>query len=271
MALIQLSFLSNALQRMVSLQVILPVDKLTDDGRLPPEKKYKTLYLLHGYTDNHINWLSGSRIQRWAEERDLAVVMPAGDNSFYVDRPDTNNNYGQFVGEELVEVTRRMFPLSREREDTYIGGLSMGGFGAVRNGLKYHDTFGYIISFSGVLQIFENADLTRNSPDNVFMKGICGDLEAAAASDRNPTVLVKQLAQSGAPLPKFYIACGTEDFLLHHSRGFRKLLEQYNYPVTYEEGPGAHNWDFWDTYIKKVIDWLPLDEPFQGLVIGAEK
>ena len=269
MALIQLNYVSNALQRMVSLQVILPVDKLTDDGTLPPEKKYKTLYLLHGYTDNQINWLSGSRIQRWAEERDLCVVMPAGDNSFYIDRPETNNNYGKFIGEELVDVTRRMFPLSRKREDTFIGGLSMGGFGAMRNGLKYHDTFGAIICFSGVLQIFEHINDVPSIPDRKFMEGVFGDPEEAAKSDKNPTVLVKELANSGKAIPNIYMACGTEDFLLHHSREFRKLLEDHNIPVTYEESAGEHNWDFWDTYIKKALDWLPLDEPFKGLVIGS--
>ena len=110
MALIQINYVSNALQRTVPLQVILPVDKLTPDGKLPAEKKFKTLYLLHGFLGNYTDWITGTRIQRWAEERDLAVVMPSGDNSFYVDRPGTLNNYGKFIGEELVEITRRMFP-----------------------------------------------------------------------------------------------------------------------------------------------------------------
>ena len=111
MALIQINYVSAALQRTVPLQVILPVDKLTPDGKLPAPKKFKTLYLLHGYLGNYTDWVSGTRIQRWAEERDLAVVMPSGDNAFYVDNPTTGNNYGKFIGEELVEVTRRMFPL----------------------------------------------------------------------------------------------------------------------------------------------------------------
>ena len=154
MALIQVNFVSAALQRTVPMQVILPVDKLAPDGKLPKEKKFKTLYLLHGFLGNYTDWVSGTRIQRWAEERDLAVVMPSGDNAFYVDRPETLNNYGRFIGEELVEITRRMFPLSRKREDTFIGGLSMGGYGAMRNGLKYHNTFGNVISFSGVLELW---------------------------------------------------------------------------------------------------------------------
>ena len=103
MALIQINYVSKALQRTVPLQVILPVDKLTPDGKLPAEKKFKTLYLLHGFLGNYTDWVSGTRIQRWAEDRDLCVVMPSGDNAFYVDRPQTGNCYGQFIGEELVE------------------------------------------------------------------------------------------------------------------------------------------------------------------------
>ncbi len=267
MALIQVNYVSNALQRTVPLQVILPVDKLTPDGKLPKEKKFKTLYLLHGFLGNYTDWVSGTRIQRWAEERDLCVVMPSGDNAFYVDRPETSNNYGVFVGEELVEITRRMFPLSRKREDTFIGGLSMGGFGAMRNGLKYHKTFGAVISFSGVLELFEEWKKAPADADCSFQEGLFGSYESAVNTDKNPIWLARKLAGK-KQLPKIYIACGTEDFLLSHSRNFRDLLIRKGFDVTYEEGPGGHEWDFWDTYIKKVIDWLPLEDASQGINSG---
>jgi len=268
MALIQINYVSKALQRTVPLQVILPVDKLTPDGKLPAEKKFKTLYLLHGFLGNYTDWVSGTRIQRWAEERDLAVVMPSGDNAFYVDRPETGNCYGQFIGEELVEITRRMFPLSRKREDTFIGGLSMGGFGAMRNGLKYHDTFGAIICFSGVLELLKVVPSSVSRRMNMeFEEGLFGDLDAAAVSDKNPIWLAKALAGK-EDLPRIYIACGTEDHLITHSRNFRDLLVNCGFSVTYEEGPGGHEWDFWDTHIKKAIDWLPLDDLSRGINSG---
>lgn len=270
MALIQVNYVSAALQRTVPLQVILPVDKLTPDGKLPKQKPFKTLYLLHGYLGNYTDWVSGTRIQRWAEERNLCVVMPSGDNAFYVDRPETGNCYGRFIGEELVEITRRMFPLSRKREDTFIGGLSMGGFGAIRNGLKYYKTFGAIISFSGVLQLLDPIGSHLSVTDNAFQQGLFGDLHTAAESDKNPVWLAKQLA-GRKNLPDIYIACGTEDYLLPHSRNFRDLLQKNGFSVTYEEGPGGHEWDFWDTYIKKALDWLPLDDASQGINSGNVK
>ena len=199
MAIIQVNFMSNTLWRTVPIQVILPVDKLTPDGSLPAPKKFKTLYLMHGLLGNCTDWVSGTRIQRWAEEHDLAVVMPSGDNSFYVDRPASNNRYGEFIGHELVEITRRMFPLSDRREDTFIGGLSMGGFGALRNGLKYHETFSAIVCLSGALHIFENMDKLAKRKDGVenltFEECLFGPLPEAVVSDKNPKVLIETLAR----------------------------------------------------------------------------
>lgn len=127
MAFIQMNFFSQSLMRQVPVNIILPMDKLPAPGvPVREEKPYKTLYLLHGIFGNYTDWVNGTRIQRYAEEHDLVVVMPSGDNSFYVDQPKSNNLYGEFVGRELVEFTRKMFPLSHKREDTFIGGILYG-------------------------------------------------------------------------------------------------------------------------------------------------
>ena len=254
MALMEVNYYSHALQRKTTLQVILPLDKFTPDGKMPAPQKYKTLYLLHGLRGNNIDWVTGTRILRWAMERNLAVVMPSGDNAFYVDRPESGNCYGEFVGRELVEITRRMFPLSDKREDTFIGGLSMGGYGALRNGLKYHQTFGAVISLSGAVDILNSPLVKANA---AFGEALFGPLDEIIGSDKNPRVLITGLKGRG-DLPRIYMGCGTEDYLLEQSRTCRLLLEDAGFDVTYEEGPGAHEWDFWDTYIKKALDWLPL-------------
>ena len=133
MALIQVNFMSKALLRTVTVNVILPVDKFSmADQAEREDKPYKTLYLLHGIFGNYTDWVTGTDIVRLAQARDLAVVMPSGENGFYLDQPDQGRNYAAFIGEELVNITRKMFPLSRKREDTFIGGLSMGGYGAIR-------------------------------------------------------------------------------------------------------------------------------------------
>ena len=273
MALIQMSVMSQSLMRTVPVNVILPADKLVMPGMPQREERpFKTLYLLHGVFGSYVDWVSGTRIQRYAEEKDLAVVMPSGDNAFYVDRPESGNSYGQFVGQELVELTRRMFPLSRVREDTFIGGLSMGGYGAMRNGLKYSDTFGYIVSLSGALHLDEIA--ARKGPGTSLLdsqgyaEACFGDLTKLLGSDKDPKALVRTLADAGRPIPKIYMACGTQDGLLSANRDMAAFLRKQGAAVTYEEGPGGHEWDFWDTYIKKAIDWLPTEDAGLGLSSG---
>ena len=161
MAILQVTFLSDTLKRTVSIQVVLPSDKVLSYGREKAETKpYKTLYLLHGLLGNCTDWVMNTNIQQLAEAHNLAVVMPSCENSFYVDQLLPNNAFGEYIGKELVEITRRMFPLSHKKEDTFIAGLSMGGFGALRNGLKYYDTFGYIAALSAAIQIFEQPEDT---------------------------------------------------------------------------------------------------------------
>jgi len=267
MALLQVNFMSKALMRKVPILVVLPVDRghlsgtseVTDIGNI----FLKTLYLLHGIFGNYTDWVSETRIQRLAEERDLAVVMPSGDNSFYLDQSGPGNFYGEFIGKELVDITRKMFPLSNRREDTFIAGLSMGGYGAIRNGLKYHETFGYIAGLSSALILEQMLDESYQS--NAFKKYYFGDPKEAILSDKNPKVLVKQIKKKmqGNPnvhFPKIYMACGTEDSLINANRDFRDFLMENKVDLTYEEGPGEHNWEFWDTYIEKVIQWLPLKD-----------
>ena len=269
MALIQVNYVSAALMRTVTFQAVIPADKITFPGM--PEKEFrtfKTLYLLHGVFGNYTDWVSGTNIQRWAEKKDLAVIMPSGDNMFYVDQEGAHNHYGEFVGKELVEFTRKLFPLSGRREDTFIAGLSMGGFGALRNGLKYHETFGRIAGLSSALVTDTLSSRTNDTPvfieSRAYAESVFGDLEEAVESDKNPAFQAKKLAREGKTLPQIYLACGTEDSLLPANRAFRDLLKEAGYPVTYEEGKGGHEWDFWNRYIRRVLDWLPLNEAEGG-------
>src|SRR5690242_5946628 len=142
MAIIDVKFFSNALARQVSYKAIIPADRAVFPGSPPKEvKPFKTLYLLHGIFGDYTDWLVKSRIALFAEEHNIAVIMPSGENGFYVDHEAFRSFYGDYIGKELVEETRKLFHLSNEREDTFIAGLSMGGYGALRNGLKYYHNF----------------------------------------------------------------------------------------------------------------------------------
>ena len=276
MAIFRISFMAETLGRTVPLTVILPTDKVYfgDMPRREPGKPYKTLYLLHGILGDDTDWLYGTRIARWAAEKDLCVVMPSGENMFYVDQPDTGNRFGEFIGRELVEFTRKTFPLSHKREDTYIGGLSMGGYGAMRNGLKYSDTFGAIIGLSSAFLVDEsllivNPNPTFPSDRQEYKKAVFGqDLEAAIASDKNPYVLIRQHLEQKKEIPAIFMACGKDDFLLSKNQKFVSFLRENNVPVHYIEAPGNHEWDFWDTHIKEALEWLPLEDANAGISSG---
>lgn len=270
MALIQVNYLSNALVRTVPVNVILPADKVDSKthGYVRRDRPFKTLYLLHGMFGNYTDWCANTRVQRWAEERNLAVVMPSGDNMYYVNSLLPFNDYGAFVGEELPGIMRSMFPLSERREDTFIAGLSMGGFGALRNGFKYADTFSHIAALSSAITV-----LDPTAPPIAGDKAMFGDLAAAAETDKNHQVayarLRERVAAGEALMPRVYLACGTDDGFISSTRALRDQLLADGVDLTYDEQPGGHDWDFWDAQIKKVIDWLPLDDVDQGFGSGA--
>lgn len=262
MAFIQINMMSETLLRTVNINAIIPIEvnqtqksaNLTSSekaGKLP------TLYLLHGVFGSQYDWPNMTVIQKWAEENNIAVIMPAGDNKFYIDYPETHDYYGQFIGEELVDITRSLFPLSHDKKNTFIGGLSMGGYGALRNGLKYHGTFGAIAGLS--VADFVDMEIERTEPINdKFLKAVFGDLEKAKCSDKSIYYLLEKNAKQDCNDQKIYIACGEEDILLKESEKMYRFFERFEYDVTFEHGVGGHEWNFWNTYIKQVIEWLPL-------------
>ena len=276
MAFLTVNFISKSLMRTVPVNVILPCDKLVFPGMPEPEvKPFKTLILLHGILGNYTDWVNGTRIQRWAEAKNLCVVMPSGDNAFYVDNELSANYYGKFIGEELPAMMRKMFHLSDKREDMFIAGLSMGGFGALRNGLRYNDTFGAIASLSGAFILREpDPDKDDEEIGRMGIEKFCfGTMKEGWYSEKNPQFIAKQLADRKAAgedvnFPKIYMCCGTEDGLLGANHTVRDDLISKGFDVTYEEGPGGHEWNFWDTYIEKILNWLPLDADAAGINSG---
>ena len=273
MALIRADIFSECLMRTVTIHAIIPADKPVFPGMPAREEKpFKTLYLLHGIFGNDTDWMSGTRIERWAKDANLAVIMPAGENKFYVDNEASGDRYGEFIGRELVALTRKLFPLSDRREDTYIAGLSMGGYGAIVNGLKYPDTFSHVAGLSsglileGVITSKDGAAMRTHNRS--YYQSVFGDLDKLIGSDKDYKALVRKLQEEKKELPKLYLTCGTEDFLLEANRDYRDFLQENQVDFTYVEAPGSHEWDFWDTHIKKVLEWLPLERAYQGISSG---
>jgi len=261
MAIIDVNFYSNKLCRQVTYRAIIPIDGPYWEKKNQEFKPFKTLYLLHGIMGNYIDWTSYTNIALYANKYNIAVIMPSGDNSFYVDQSDANNSYGEYIGEELVNETRKLFPLSTKKEDTFIGGLSMGGYGALRNGLKYAQTFGSIVALSSGLIM--DAVINAKDEENMgvfnnksYYQSVFGDLTKLKGSDKDIEELVSNILSEHKELPRIYLAIGTEDFLLEPNRKFHQFLINNNIEHTYIEDKGIHDWFFWDKYINKSLSWL---------------
>jgi len=261
MALIQANIFSASLKRNVSFNAILPVDPMFSP--VSEVKPLKTMYLLHGYTGSCNSWLTELNLSEISFKNNLAIILPSGENHFYIDDQKSQIMYGEYIGKELVDFTRNIFPLSEKREDTIIAGISMGGYGAIRNGLKYGDTFGHIIGVSPALIVDQLAS-TSDEPNMIgvtrgYFERVFGDLDRVAETDANPEVLAKQIKLSGKTVPDLYFACGKNDVLVLASRKFSDFLIELGIPHCYEESPGTHDSAFFDPCIKRALERLPLD------------
>lgn len=247
----------KSLQRRTSISVILPSDNLhflQDREEIVP-KPYKTVYLLHGLYGSDDIFLANTSIQKFAEDHGIAVVIPCGENSFYVDNPKAHAYYGEYVGQELLDITRNIFPLSDKREDTYIAGFSMGGYGAIRNGLKYSKNFSKIGMISAAL--ITDDIVNYASDDNVlrsrdFYESVFGDLDDIKGSDKDP----KHLIETVEDIPDIFMACGNDDFLHDKNVEFYRFLKSKNIDAEFIEASGEHTWEFCDKYIKEFIKTL---------------
>ncbi len=212
----------------------------------------KTLYLLHGLTDSHRSWTRGTSIDRYAHERGMVVIMPDGGRSFY-----TNMKYGwnylSYITEELVAYTRSLFRLSDKREDTFVCGNSMGGYGAFKCALTRPDIFGAAVSLSGVMDISERFD--KMNEWDVDKRLIWGLDHTVKNTDADLFHLVDKLSGSETK-PRLLQICGTEDFLYDANVKFRDFMKDKDFDYTYREGQGEHHWPYWDSQIGSAMDWM---------------
>jgi len=252
LAFLQVQFFSQALQVASTVNVILP-EPLQGIGLTTAAQTQlpKVLYLLHGYSDDHTTWMRRTSVERYAAAHNLAVIMPAVNHSFYTNEV-WGEKYWDYVSDELPRVMHRFFRLSDKPEDTFVAGLSMGGYGAMKLALTYPERFAAAASFSGAVDL---ADMSHRSEDRVAgMDRIFGDSSKIGGTEHDLLHLMKKKAPKR---PRLYLSCGTKDFLYHQHQKVVPLLKQNGWDVTHYEKPDAvHEWGFWDEEIKKFIPWM---------------
>ena len=252
MALFHIQFHSEALRMASALDVIIPQKSSSSIGMTTnAEEKCKTLYLLHGLSDDQTIWQRRTSIERYAAEKNLAVVMPCAGKSWYTDMAH-GDAYQTYITKEVPAYCRSVFRcMSDKREDNFVAGLSMGGYGALKMALSSPDEFAGVASFSGAIDISKNRYLSREEWSNIF-----GDVNAVIGSKNDVYTLIKEAADSGKQLPKVYLWCGLQDALIDDSRRTKELFEKYGYELSYSETDGNHSWFYWDREIQNAINYL---------------
>jgi len=271
MALISVSFFSAVLNKEVHATVMLPSFSntyhmtVTKAEKFNRNMEFKTLTLLHGFSQNDTSWQRFTSAERYAERYNLAIVCPDGNNGHYTDWFVGPKNL-TFLQEEFLPAMQTMFPLSRKREDNFVGGLSMGGYGALKWAFTYPETFSHAVSFSGGVDIRLRLEHYRKS-DTRQLEQVFGDLDAVPGGTHDIFWLIRKAKEEGRPFPRIFSCCGTEDkagFANH--RNLVEVLNEVGADLTVYEAPGRHDFWFWDEALKKVItEWLPLKDMHEGL------
>ena len=258
MALLHCDFFSNVLGVASTMDVILPQTTARQIGGRGVARRsaHPCLLLLHGLSDDHTIWQRRTSIERYVEPLGLAVVMPNVHRSFYTDM-QRGPRYWTFISEELPALARSFFRLSDRREDNFVAGLAMGGYGACKLALRLPRRFAAAASLSGALDLAVRVREPGDGASRDF-ELIFGTEPDISGSDDDLLACAGRLAAATGPKPRLYQWCGTEDFLYADNRRFYDQAVRLGLKLTYEEGPGMHERGAWDRQIQRVLEWLPL-------------
>lgn len=238
---IKLEFPSGSLKTTARVAVLLPKRRPSPFDGGEDAGLFPTLYLLHGAMEDEEGWLHYTDISRLTDELGLATVMPYGGNSFYLDDPEEGTGYHTFVTDELPEYLTGILPLSHKREDTFIGGYSMGGYGAVYAALTRPERYAAAFSLSGCLDIAAASGFIRACGGALphFLR----DTRALRGSEWDLGSLAE--ARHTERAPRLILACGEQDYFLPASKNFYKIASDAGLAVELSVSPGGHDWDYW--------------------------
>lgn len=253
MAVIEMRFFSKALSLSTSAQLILPLPRHAKAQVNP----LPTLTLLHGMGDDDTAWLRKTNIERYATEAGLAVIMPDGELSCYENMAH-GVSYRDFILDELPRVMRNCYPLSKTREENFIAGCSMGGFGALKLGLAAPENYAAIGCFSA-----GHKEYQPSSPRNRQMLRL-------AYGDTLPEIeaqIERDALNPDKPPLAIWHGCGDQDTLKENALLARAFLETVpTLDYHFEMLPGRHDWALWDEMVRRFILHLHLPKPEVALL-----
>jgi len=248
MAILRLDHVPETAKVTSPLYIILP-----DPGKIgdTPVAKRKVLYLLHGLSDDGSAWQRYTSIETLSNAYGLVVIMPSAGRSFYIDQPN-GQGYFSYLTEELPRYLKDVFGLSPRREDTFIAGNSMGGYGAIKAALLHPELYAAAASFSGVLSLavlgLDPDDKRRHELSLLF-----GDFDKLAGSEHDPNAWLQNAAQDPSVLPHLFIAVGRQEDIYALSGYFHQACQSLGVRSEYHEEDGQHDWFLWDRQIRQFL------------------
>lgn len=247
MALLDCCFYSNILGVETRAKVILPYGR---KGQYPAvgHERLPVLYLLHGLSEDDTAWTRRTSLERYVMNLDLAVIMPDAGRSFYMNM-ESGGRYFDYISQELPALMQQMFPISSKREDCFIAGLSMGGYGAFKAALSFPESFAAAASLSGAVDIQRVFQDAVEFPES---KAVFGE---AVKPENDLRFLAGKAAVKGK-LPALYQYCGTKDFLYEDNTSFRDFIRPLCPDYSYREDGRGHEWEAWEEQLLQVLDWL---------------
>ena len=254
MANLHMNFRSDVLRRSVYPVVFLPDMNMWRDIEPP----YPVLIFMNGYSGGATETAMFTNIALYAMRYGVAVVMADGDNSFYADDEEREAMYSRFFGEELPDAVRSVVPLSDKREENWIAGISMGGYGALINGLRYSDRYSKIGMLSPALGFKRQDD--SPSPDSPVPEGelmqALGTWEKYQGSYKDYDAVLTRAAEEGRAIPEMFLGVGREDGLYKEALKFRKACEQRGQAISWFERDGGHDHVFWKNAMDPLFHFL---------------
>jgi S-formylglutathione hydrolase FrmB len=218
--------------------------------------RYPVLYLLHGLTGHYNDWVSHTNIADYAVDYGIIIVTPEGNDGWYTDSAAVaTDKYESYILQELIPDVQQRYRTIEARYGRAIAGLSMGGYGAIKFGLKSPSTFVFAGSMSGAFGVtrLTEKEIGKNFQDSIKL---FGDAGSETRLDNDLFEILKKLPPARvASLPYFYFDCGTEDaaFIFNSNREVAALMFEKKIPHEFRERPGDHSWAYWDQQVQEVL------------------
>lgn len=239
-----ISLESSLVGKALPYEVVLPSGYTLITSR----QRYPVLYLLHGWGGRPPGWLAETKLEEYAAGHQLIIVLPEGDNGWYTDSAVVSTDkYESYILQELIPDVDNRFRTITDRKGRAIAGLSMGGYGALKFGLKHPDVFALSASMSGAFDAPQRMD-------DLSIKRTFGEADNPARAANDLFQLARLLpVERIAALPYFYLDCGTEDPWAKTNRDLSGLFKERKIAHEYRELPGGHDWKYWDRQVQEIL------------------